>query len=126
MVRVVVVGAEEGDDAGDAAAGQAGERERRDLGLGAGLAAAAGEVDVEVDEAGDQAAAAEVGLLDLEARAELGPLGADPRDATAGHEQVARAPGFGGVESGVGQQLEHVGNLAGTGHDLDPRTVGRL
>ena len=57
-----VVGAEEPDDRGDAAAGEALDREGRNAGAVARLAAAAGQVDVAVDQPRDDPAPLEVVL----------------------------------------------------------------
>ncbi len=74
---------------------------------GPGLAAAAGEVDVAVDEAGNDAAALEVVLADAEVLGKLRDAGADPDDALAGHEQMHAAAGCGVVELGVEEEVEH-------------------
>ena len=83
------------------------ERERRDPGLRAGLAAAAGEVDVPVDQAGDDPAPAEVHFLDAERAVERRDVTPDPDHPLAGHQQVAATLRRGVVQLRVPEQQQH-------------------
>ena len=102
-----VVGAEHADRRGHAAGGEPAERERRDPGLRAGLAAAAGEVDVPVDQAGDDPAPAEVHFLDAERAVERRDVTPDPDHPLAGHQQVAATLRRGVVQLRVPEQQQH-------------------
>ena len=96
-----VVGAEEADGGGDAAARHPAQRERRDPRLGPRLAAAAGEMHVAVYQPRNDPSAAEVVLADLDLAPEPRHIGADPDDRLPHHEQVSPAAGSGVVEIGI-------------------------
>ncbi len=101
-----VVGAEHADRGRHAAAGEPAERHRRHPGMRAGLAPAAGEVDVAVDEPRNHPPAGQVHLVGEPTRKRR-LLGADPDDRLAGDEETRAAPGSGVVEVGVEEEGEH-------------------
>ena len=87
--------------------GEPAERERRDAGVRARLAAAAGEVHVAVDEAGNDAAAGEI---DSRAPRFRESAGARCRSRRSARRPPAGACGRrgGGVELGVEEEVEHM------------------
>ena len=95
------------DRRGDAAGGEAAEAEGRDPGVRAGLAAAAGQVDVAVDQAGNDAPPLEVVLDDAERGRQVRRGGPIQTMRLTGHEQMAAASGFGVVQVGVAKKLDH-------------------
>jgi hypothetical protein len=71
-------------------------------------------VDVAVDEAGDEPAAAEVAGSGSEGGRKLGAL-ADPDHPAARDEEVADAEGLGAIHPRVAEELEHRGRGSGRG-----------
>jgi hypothetical protein len=102
-----VVGAEQPDDRGDAVSGVATDPQRRYAAAGTGLAAAAGDVDVAVDQAGDQPAAADVDLVDDELLRYVGSRLTDPQDLAARHRHGPTAKRRWSVQIGVEKELNH-------------------
>ena len=81
--------------------------DRRYPGLGSGLAAAARQVHVAVDQARDHAPAAEVELLDVERMVERRHVAAGPEHLLAADDQVPASARRRIVQLGVPEQGDH-------------------
>jgi hypothetical protein len=102
-----VVGAEHADHGGDAGCQEMRVRHGRDPAAEAGLTAAAGQMGMPVDQAGDQAQALKVDDLDGFQHAQLVQVGAEPGDAPAGNQQMMDAAIFRRKDVGILENREH-------------------
>jgi hypothetical protein len=91
-----VVGPQQADDRGDPRGGEAGERHGGDLGGGSRLASASGDVDVRVDQSGDETPSPKVDHLDRNAGGRIDRR-RDPDDHLPSDQNVPDAEPIGGV-----------------------------
>ena len=100
-----VVGAEHADGRGDPAGREPAQRQRRNPGVGAGLAATAGEMNVPVDQPRDHPPSVQVPHLDVQRPRERRSVGSHPDDPLARHQQVRAAPWLRVVQLGIAKQF---------------------